>query len=356
MKNVGRNGKVELWRFIFSIAVMCYHIYKYILRQPAGSLFFSRGYIGVEFFFVLSGILMAKSAYGEIQRNENIPLGKSTTRFIKRKISGLMPMHIVVFVMLFTVFCFAKEWSLAGIFENLLESIPGFFFIRMAGIYGPYVNFPEWYISVMLIAMLMLYPLTRKWYTSFTHIIAPLTALLILGYLSHKYGGLGSIRVWTPIGSKPLLRGISEISLGAVCFEVSRTLKERKMTKRQRTAITVLETASLAGAVWMSLDVNPKEYDIYALIFLAVALTCAFSQQSYGEKLFSNDVCMYLGKLSLPIYLVHRTAWVLVQWLGEPLSDVWRAAAAIGLAIILSIGLLALNEAYFKRKRARTAA
>ena len=356
MKNGGRNGKVELWRFIFSIAVMCYHIYKYILHEPSGSLFFSRGYIGVEFFFVLSGILMAKSAYGEIQRNDNIPLGKSTTRFIKKKISSIMPMHIVVFIILFTLLCFAKEWSLTSIFENLLESIPGFTFTRMAGIYGSYVNFPEWYISVMLIAMLILYPMTRKWYTSFTHIIAPLISLLILGYLSHEYGGLGNVNVWTPIGSKPVLRGISEISLGVVCFEVSRTLKERKLTKRQRTAITVLETASLAGAIWMSLDASPEEYDIYALIFLAVALTCAFSQQSYGEKLFSNEVCTYLGKLSLPIYLVHRTAWELVKWLGEPLPDAWRAAAAIGLAIILSIGLLALNEAYFKRKRTRMAA
>lgn len=62
----GKNGKVELLRFFFCIAVLLFHEQKYILGEASlehGVHFalFPHGSIGVEFFFVLSGVLMAKS-------------------------------------------------------------------------------------------------------------------------------------------------------------------------------------------------------------------------------------------------------------------------------------------------------
>ena len=62
-----RNGKIEFFRFFFSIAVLLFHLEKYILGESKcggdiGLSLFVHGAMGVEFFFLVSGFLMAKSA------------------------------------------------------------------------------------------------------------------------------------------------------------------------------------------------------------------------------------------------------------------------------------------------------
>lgn len=358
-----KNGKVELWRFIFSIAVLCFHVYKYLPGEEAYDgvvklSFFSGGYLGVEFFFVLSGILMASSVYYANERSRSLSLAASTTQFLRKKVSALMPMHLAVFVLLFIGQFFVYKWSLFTAGKKLLHSIPGLFFLEMSGIRGMYLNDIEWYLSVMLISMLILYPLLRKWYSSFTRIIAPLLALLILGYLSHDYESLGQVKVWTPLGSKAILRGLSEIALGTVCFEVSRVLKKKTMGRCARAIITAIEAICLIIAIGFCLITRPKMYDVYVLGFMAVALTCAFTGQSYGESLFQNKFCAYLGKLSLPLYLVQLIPIRLIPKLAGELPMKVQMILVVIAALILAAIFAAGNDLYFswRKKRAQAAA
>ena len=54
----GKNGKVHLLRIIFCLFVILFHIGRDL---PAGQEFAAHGYIGVEFFFIVGGILMGRS-------------------------------------------------------------------------------------------------------------------------------------------------------------------------------------------------------------------------------------------------------------------------------------------------------
>ena len=62
-----RNGKVELYRFIFSVIILLFHAYLADPLQPnvnqVGTTLamFPQGALGVEFFFLLSGFLMARN-------------------------------------------------------------------------------------------------------------------------------------------------------------------------------------------------------------------------------------------------------------------------------------------------------
>ena len=47
-----RNGKIELMRFVFAIVIACFHLNMGI---------FSSGMLAVEFFFIVTGYLLAKS-------------------------------------------------------------------------------------------------------------------------------------------------------------------------------------------------------------------------------------------------------------------------------------------------------
>ena len=58
MSKTARNGKVDLFKFIFSIVVIIYHFGNAVKFDNE---LFNKGYIGVEFFFIVSGFLFAKS-------------------------------------------------------------------------------------------------------------------------------------------------------------------------------------------------------------------------------------------------------------------------------------------------------
>ena len=133
-----RNGKVDFLRFVFSIVVMLFHIRgKYhikILYDGFITLtFFNRGNLGVEFFFVLSGFLMARSVFHANQQNRELSVARSTTQFIKRKFIPLMPMNIAATGILFIISCVLGNLSFIPALEKLLRAIPGLFFIQISG-------------------------------------------------------------------------------------------------------------------------------------------------------------------------------------------------------------------------------
>ena len=98
-KNSGKNGKIELWRFLFCIIIMTFHIGDDILGldyRIAGDIsLFSKGQFAVEFFFVLSGFLMASSAFKN--RNNGIGTGRDTFNFMQRKLMAVLPYHLMIF-------------------------------------------------------------------------------------------------------------------------------------------------------------------------------------------------------------------------------------------------------------------
>ena len=61
-----RNGTIDFWRFIFAAGIVMYHA-----RPLFGRDLFVCGYIGVEFFFIVSGCLLMKKADERRMQAEN---------------------------------------------------------------------------------------------------------------------------------------------------------------------------------------------------------------------------------------------------------------------------------------------
>lgn len=74
MKNkTNKNNTIEFLRFAFCIAILVFHIGKYLFGEPELGhgihlALFPHGSLGVEFFFILSGLLMAASIKKEINK------------------------------------------------------------------------------------------------------------------------------------------------------------------------------------------------------------------------------------------------------------------------------------------------
>lgn len=354
-----RNGKIELLRFIFSIGVLCFHVQKYLATEikPTGNVrfdFFPHGAMGVEFFFVVSGFLMASYVFNSMEREKNLSLGKSTALFMKKKFMGIFPMHCIVALPVFIATALGRNWGLSKCFDKAVDSISGFFFLQMAGFQGTYINHIEWYLSAMLIGMLLIYPLLRKYYTTFTHIIAPIFSVLALGYMAHNYGKLSGVMSWEGLCYRGTLRGVLELSLGTTCFEISRAIKAMELTKKGRLAFTAAEIVLWGMCAVLVMTTVSYYYEIYTLLIIAAATTITFANIGFGNNIFNNKFIYYLGKLSLPIYLSQLILIELVpSYLGH-LSVPIQMIITIAGTLIISVGLLHLTDYVTSRKMKKT--
>lgn len=355
-EDMKKNGKIELLRFMFSIGVLCFHIQKYLpgeisLKNGIHFDFFPHGAIGVEFFFVVSGFLMASSVFYASQEKKQIPLGIGTVLFIKNKFVSLLPMRLIVFSLLFTINVFLNSWSFSTIITKLISNIPGLFLLHMSGFGNIYINHIEWYLSVMIIGMFVIYPLLRRNYDVFSKIVAPLIAFFILGYMYKTYGRLTGVASWEGLYYRSMLRGIAELCVGVVAFEVCLSVKKLDFNTFQKFLFTCFEFICWTTAFTMIMLTLPREYEFYMLIAIAAGTVCSFSGQSYCSDLFNNKVCFYLGKLSLPIYLCQLIPIALVPNYLSNLSMIQQMAITFIFTIILSIALFHLTNAISKRRK-----
>ena len=79
MKKSKHNGIISLWKFIFAIVIVLFHSNSYF--SPEKRLFMSGGYIGVEFFFIVSGFYLAKNIQNE-NKSSNNNIGLETIKYI----------------------------------------------------------------------------------------------------------------------------------------------------------------------------------------------------------------------------------------------------------------------------------
>ena len=167
-----RNGELDFFKLLFCIVVISFHS-GYFIQSENG--YFKGGSIAVDFFFVVSGVMMARNAAKKAYE-EN--LGIDTFEFMKKKILRFMPDIYVAWVIAFVV----KHWHFVSwkqVVKDLFASIWELLFLTNTGIVGyspndaSYLsNDATWYISAMILSMLLLWPLLRKYKENFFRIEA----------------------------------------------------------------------------------------------------------------------------------------------------------------------------------------
>lgn len=301
-----RNGKIEFLRFAFCIFVLLFHcdldMFGADLTFSHGFSFFRHGYIGVEFFFLVTGYLMAKSALKKA--NDTTPLGKSTINFMSNKVLAIFPAHLIAFGLTYVTICIFEKLDFAGAVQRLFDGLPNLFFVSRTGITHRDIIGVEWYISTMMVALLVIYPLCKKYKQTFTRVIAPILALFIVGYLCHKYSnGFSNVKVWDVICTKSQLRAIAEICLGAFTFELSQRISNYNLKKSDKIALTIVEILCYGATFYYIISQIELKYDVYFLFILALGVAISFSGVTLTNSMFNNKLSYFLGKLSLPIYL-----------------------------------------------------
>lgn len=343
-----RSGKIEFMRFVFSLVIVCFHInidlWKRKKEIGAFFTFFNQGEVGVEFFFLVSGYLMAMSAY-KLQGSKN-SVSKDSICFVSNKFIGILPVHLIAFTMTYIITILGRHLSFPESIATLVKALPNLFLIQEIGLYGKNLFIVEWYLSMMLIGMWIIFPILLKKYYTFSRVLAPLIGLLLIGIMSRQTGYLAGANEWMfgDTVNKRLLRSIAELCLGVFAFEVVRYLKKLNFTKKDQMVLTVLEICTYCITLLYCVSRLNKKYQAYIVFILLVAVILSFSEVTYGNRLFNNRIIYFLGKLSLPIYLCQDITRVVVKYMMVDSSNTVKVLVIFFGTIILAIPVLLLSE------------
>lgn len=344
-----KNNTVELLRFIYAIIIVVFHFGQKNYINGFGS----NGYLGVEFFFLVSGWFMA----GNALKHDALELGQATFSYTVKKIATFAIPYYICWFGSYLISNLIAHSSLKEFAFNFLRSIPEALLLRSTGMQMICYISQAWYISAMLLTVVLCYPLICKLKNLYIYCIAPLLAVFVLALISLKSGTLADVDLLIGIFTKGFLRGLAVMNLGVFMYGLGQKIYNITLTKAGKTIVSCIEIFLITTLLLYSiLPLNLGIDFVFCLIF-AIGLLIILSSETYLENVLSKGSCIIgkMGKLSLYIYLVpaitNSIASLLVKYIhSNVISCVIYVVIVIVSAIVLEIVTAYIQKRLYKIK------
>lgn len=332
-RHTNRNA-LDFLKFVFSIMIVLFH--SRMMTNNMMERIVINGGAGVEFFFMVSGCLMCASS---ARRPATGNTGLDTVQFMWNKICRLMPNFLVAYVIAFIVYHYnADIRSIRKIIIDAIKSIPELLFIKNSGIRFPSYNGPTWYISAMLLNMLVLYPLLRRFNDSF-YVMAAALMLFILGYFFQTQGTLSNLENWNGWILRGTVRGTAGLCAGCLCYKAGTALGRYSLTLPGKAVFTVIEWGGYIAVFALCCKYLSSPWDYLIFLLLMVSFTITYANISFDERIFNAGIFRWLGTYSYSLYLGH-SCWR--EFTGNIYPQSWTFRQRLVCYLILSVwnGLL----------------
>lgn len=293
------NGVISGWKFVFACMILVSHFYVITDGNNKHTTFIC-GAIAVDFFFIVTGVLLAKKVSSEEKRGDTRLIHQATIDFISRKISSVYPYLLFSLILIWFLNIVVGEKN----FSDYALGLVDFTFLLAAGLPTKGLLGGVWFLSAMILASAVIYPLQKKLGKTFSCLIAPLIGIFLGGYLIHIAPSMRDWKNWIGFGYLGMYKAFFEISLGCTVYELSTNLSQIHFTKTGKLLL------SLSGFVCFFAVVIPnvvfdnvRMFDWIFIILIMGGVTIAFSENTLWFRYANNSLFYYLEKLSVPMYL-----------------------------------------------------
>ena len=256
---------------------------------------YSRGGLGVDLFFILSGFIIAHIYAEKLRRAP----GKEFVPYVINRFARIYPNYFVTLTMLVIMVFMGRTmgFTVQGLYS--WEWLPSHYLMLQSfpGIPGGW-NYPGWSIGAEFFAYLFVFPvfiLFTKWTTPSPSIALSLVPLCLLAFWVPKLCGLWGMNEHLPMVSMEFLAGAL---LRHACL-----LKD----SIRQAFIRFLPFTVLAILVILCIPPNLLGgFDRIALVLLFPPMLCGLWGSTGLIAMFlSSPAIVYLGHISYALYLVH---------------------------------------------------
>lgn len=326
-------------RLIFAMMVFWAHCY--IIDDFFNVHFFKEGFVGVSFFFMLSGFIIAYN-YQKKLGEKKIP--KRT--FWVARIARIYPLHWLTLLIAIALGGYAMESGVTDWCKHFFASL------TLTNAYIPQDNYffsfnsPSWSLcceQLFYICFPFLVPLARN----YKKLLCVFLICAILGVIGMYYTPLEEIKGYWYVN--PITR-LPDFMAGMLLFQLYTYLRTKAITFRQGSIIEFVSIAVFLGFYLYAAEI-PKVYRYSCYYWLPVALVLiSFSlQKGIVSRLLSNRFLVIGGEISYSFYLIHLL--VLLSYAGwqkesdYPIS--WYISVPVLFCITISLSLLSYY--YFEK-------
>ena len=323
-------------RFIFAIMVFASHL-KFLSKSESKVLrwvyenIFYEGYIGVGFFFILSGFILAYT-----YQDSFIKGNSSNFKFYIARLARIYPLHLLTFVLSIplTLNILANSpisWGMKAIANlTLLQS-----FIPNSGVYFSF-NSPSWsisdemffYLTFPLLIFITQKLLSNKFKKIMIICIVFTVPLLEIIIPSEYYHQLFYIN--------PVLR-VFDFFLGILLFNLYKYLiKQRKIINY--TNIEVVSILLLfVFFIFHSWIPDVMRYSYYYWIPMSCLILSFSFQKGFISKLLSHKLLIHLGDISFGFYMFHLLVLKYFDLLNTRILFIENDFLIVAVTFIISI-------------------
>lgn len=379
------NVTIDFLRFLFSVIVVLHHS-RYVLGDD--NCYFLGGSLAVEFFFFVSGYLLLVGADKAGRKNGagyllpggvdmagrteaadletkgvgagTTGIGSETLHFILHKIRSFLPEFLIAWWIGFVLIGVVRQYGVLDYLKAFGNDFWELTLVKMSGLFTHGIDGAMWYLSAMLLGMAILYPLLRTKRDLMTHLVCPLLALFLYGYLCQAEGHPRAPIVWLGLCYKGLVRAIAGLCTGVVICMAVRRLKRFSpsgLTKTGNALAIGVQLLCLILAIRYMAEQEPSEYDYFYMFLLMLLVLLSFA--GFGlESVLGNSqrlhlLSAFLGKYSLSLYLGHL---YFAQHVNELLPEELysgKIRMTVYLAAAFANGLLVMGLSALYRRYSR---
>lgn len=355
-------------RGVAALMVLWFHVFEGYASSPMDQ-WFNHGYLAVDFFFMLSGFVVA---YAYDDRWQSMSMGE----FFKRRLIRLHPMVVFGVVLGIVTFCVqgtvrwdgeqVQVWSIAACALLALFMIPvlpgAHADVRGNGEMFP-LNGPTWSLFFEYVANIMYAFWVRKLSTKALKLLVLLLGVLLVGFCVGNFSGFGHIGVgWTLADNNlpgGLIRVMFPFTMGLLLSRCFRPVKIRGAFWICSLLLGLLLAVPHLGdeqSFWLN-----GLYDAFcvAVAFPLIVWLGASEKSTDGG---SSRLCRFLGDISYPVYVIHYPFYYLFYaWLWKDgfdarptFAETWPVALCLFIAMpLLAWVVLKLYDEPVRRMLAR---
>jgi len=336
-----RISKLDGLRGIFSLMVVIYHYpAEYIPEFIHTSFIVAKSYLFVDFFFVLSGFVIAYNYSDRLKST-----GKLGT-FIQKRIIRLYPLLVFTTLVFLSVTLGAKVLlpeltnNSGSFLPAILETVNTLTFLNSTPVLSGYLitnplgmNYPSWSISAEMFAYIFFGAISLWCMSQKRNVVLASSIVLGMLFLLTK----SAMRME---GNYDFLRGILSFNIGYFVFLFSK--KNLKINNGLEVGLVVALVGLFYFATTFSDGLSKTLLESCLIpLFFGLSIFTLVHTNGIVSKLMSAPPFQFLGKISYSVYLNHAIfLFVLPKAFFSVLK--FQQSTAVEIAVLIVIVIMVI--------------